>query len=82
MAMFDVYELAPSMKLLIAMHNMSSVDQPSALNVNELTGVSGMSNEELNKALDELVCYGYVVKSDSTYYLSRLGISVIRSVYT
>ncbi len=82
MAMVDVYELAPSMKLLIAMHNMSSVDAPSALNVNELTTVSGMSNEDLRKALEELVCYGYVIKSDSTYHLSRLGISVIRSVYT
>jgi predicted transcriptional regulator len=70
------------MKLLIAMHNMSSIDQPSALNFNELTGVSGMSYDDLVKALNELVCYGYVVKSDSAYYLSRLGISVIRSVYT
>jgi predicted transcriptional regulator len=80
--MSDVYEVAPSMKLLIAMHNMSSVDQLSAMNFNELTGVSGMSYDDLSKALNELVCYGYVVKSDSTYYLSRLGISVIRSVYT
>jgi pyruvate/2-oxoacid:ferredoxin oxidoreductase alpha subunit len=37
---------------------------------------------EVNRALDELVSYGYVEKTDSTYYLSRLGISVIRSVYT
>ena len=80
--MSDVYEIAPSMKLLITMHNMSSTNQPSALNFNELTGVSGMSYDELLKALNELVCYGYVVKSGSTYYLSRLGISVIRSVYT
>ncbi len=80
--MNDVYEVAPSMRLLIAMHNMSSIDQPSALNFSELTGVCGMSYDELTKALDELVCYGYVVKNDSTYHLSRLGISVIRSVYT
>jgi|APFre7841882590_1041340.scaffolds.fasta_scaffold236114_2 predicted transcriptional regulator len=82
MFMFDVYELAPSMKLLIAMHNMSCITQASALNMTDLKGVSGFSGEEVNKAIEELVCYGYVEKSDSTYYLSRLGISVIRSVYT
>lgn len=80
--MVDVYELAPSMRLLIAMHNSSSVDRDSALNAGDLTGVSGMSGDELNRALAELVSYGYVEKTDSTYYLSRLGISVIRSVYT
>ena len=33
-------------------------------------------------ALEELVSYGYVVRKELLYYLSNLGISVVRSVYT
>lgn len=80
--MNDIYELAPSMKLLIAMHNISSVDPTTAKNLEELKVASGMSEIELQRAISELLSYGYVESRGTAYYLSRLGICVIRSVYT
>jgi predicted transcriptional regulator len=61
---------------------MSAVDPNSAKRVDELVGLSGMSEKELEKALGELVSFGYVIRKDHIYYLSSLGISVVRSVYT
>lgn len=80
--MEDIYELAPSMRLLIAMHNVSSIDPATAKSIEELRVASGMSDQELQRAIDELITYGYVECRGTTYYLSRLGICVIRSVYT
>lgn len=80
--MYDVYEMTPSMRLLLTMHSMSAVDPNSAKRVDELVGLSGMSEKELEKALGELVSFGYVIRKDHIYYLSSLGISVVRSVYT
>ncbi|MDD1766294.1 MAG: hypothetical protein LUQ00_00035 [Candidatus Methanomethyliaceae archaeon] len=80
--MSDVYEMTPSMRLLLTMHSVSAVDPNSAKRVEELIGFSGMSDKELEKALGELVSFGYVIKKDQIYYLSSLGISVVRSVYT
>jgi len=78
----DVYELTPSMRLLLTMHNVSAVDPNSAKNMEELISMSNMSDKDLEKALGELVSFGYVIKKDHIYYLSSLGISVVRSVYT
>ena len=80
--MYDIYELAPSMRLLIAMHNISSVDPTTAKSLDELKIASGMSEPELQNAVRELLSYGYVESLGAAYYLSRLGICVIRSVYT
>lgn len=80
--MNDIYELAPSMRLLIAMHNISSVDPTNAKRLDELRIASGMSDPELQNAMNELLSYGYVESRGTAYYLSRLGICVIRSVYT
>lgn len=78
----DIYEIAPSMRLLITMHNASVVDAGSAKNAEELNSLLNLPKGELTKALDELVAYGYVELSSLGYYLTKLGISVIRSVYT
>jgi len=78
----DVYELTPSMRLLLTMHSVSAVDPNSAKNMEELIGMSNMSDKDLEKALSELVSFGYVIRKDHIYYLSSLGISVVRSVYT
>ncbi|MDI9644800.1 MAG: hypothetical protein QFX35_06240 [Candidatus Verstraetearchaeota archaeon] len=80
--MEDVYELAPSMRLLIAMHNTSSIDPATAKSLEELKLASGIPDQEIRRAIDELMTYGYVECRGTTYYLSRLGICVIRSVYT
>ena len=80
--MSDVYELTPSMRLLLTMHSVSAVDPNSAKNMEELIGMSNMSDKDLEKALSELVSFGYVIRKDHIYYLSSLGISVVRSVYT
>jgi predicted transcriptional regulator len=78
----DVYELTPSMRLLLTMHSVSAVDPKSAKNIEELISMSNMSDKDLEKALSELVSFGYVIRKDHIYYLSSLGISVVRSVYT
>jgi|GEM_PF-844692 len=80
--MKDVYELSPSMRVLILLHNISAVDYSSAKRVEDIDGLSGMSEQELQNALDELASYGYVLRRDGLYYLSGLGISIIRSIYT
>jgi predicted transcriptional regulator len=64
------------------MHSVSAVDPISAKRVEELIGLSNMSDKDLEKALGELVSFGYVIKKDQIYYLSSLGISVVRSIYT
>ncbi|MEN3054220.1 MAG: hypothetical protein ABC559_02370 [Candidatus Methanosuratincola petrocarbonis] len=74
--------MAPSMRLLIAMHNISSVDPVTAKSLDELRIASGMSEQELQNAVRELLSYGYVESKGTAYYLSRLGICVIRSIYT
>lgn len=80
--MADIYELTPSMRLLMTMHHASAVDIGSAKKVEELNLISDMPKNEVAGALDELVSYGYVVRKDSLYYLTNLGICVVRSVYT
>lgn len=70
------------MRLLIAMHNISSVDPTSAMSLDDLKIASGMSDPELQSAIRELLSYGYVESKGTAYYLSRLGICIIRSVYT
>lgn len=70
------------MRLLIAMHNISSVDPVTAKSLDELRIASGMSEQELQNAVRELLSYGYVESKGTAYYLSRLGICVIRSIYT
>lgn len=80
--MHDVYDLTPSMKLLLTMHHASAVDIGSAKKVEELNMISDIPKSEMAGALEELVSYGYVVRKEMLYYLSNLGISVVRSVYT
>ncbi len=80
--MVNVYELPPSMRLLMVMHSMSAVSNDSAKGSEELATICGMSGGELDSALRELIQYGYVLQSDHLYYLSSLGICVVRSVYT
>ncbi|MCX8181708.1 MAG: hypothetical protein N3D12_01185 [Candidatus Methanomethyliaceae archaeon] len=80
--MRDIYELTPSMRLLLTMHNISAVNTDSAKRIDDLRSFSNLHNEELREALRELLSHGYVVERDGTYYLSSLGISVVRSVYT
>ncbi|MGA2574272.1 MAG: hypothetical protein ABSF36_08785 [Candidatus Methanomethylicaceae archaeon] len=80
--MYDIYELTPSMRVLLCMHNMSAVDANNAKKAEDLTGHCDMDYNDLEKALCELVDFGYIVKKDHIYYLSSLGISVVRSVFT
>ncbi|MDH5811775.1 MAG: hypothetical protein QXO54_05510 [Candidatus Methanomethylicaceae archaeon] len=80
--MRDIYELTPSMRLLLTMHNISAVSTDSAKKIDDLRSFSDLQNDELREALRELLSHGYVVERDGTYYLSSLGISVVRSVYT
>jgi predicted transcriptional regulator len=80
--MSDVYELTPSMRVLLCMHNMSAIDANSAKKTEDLTCYCNMGYNDLEKALCELVDFGYIVKKDHIYYLSSLGISVVRGVYT
>ena len=80
--MRDIYELTPSMRLLLTMHNISAVSTESAKRLDDLRGFSDLKNHELREALRELLSHGYVVEREGAYYLSSLGISVVRSVYT
>ena len=80
--MRDIYELTPSMRLLLTMHNISAVNTDSAKRMEDLRPLSDLKNDELREALRELLSHGYVVERDGMYYLSSLGISVVRSVYT
>ena len=80
--MRDVYELTPSMRLLLTMHNISAVNTDSAKMLDDLRYFSDLHNDELRVALSELLSHGYVVERDGAYYLSSLGISVVRSIYT
>ena len=80
--MHDVYELTSSMRVLLCMHNMSAVGLNSAKRIEDLTEVCGLSYADLEKALKELTDFGYVIKGEHIYYLSSLGITVVRSVYT
>lgn len=70
------------MRLLLTMHNISAVSTDSAKKIDDLRSFSDLQNDELREALRELLSHGYVVERDGTYYLSSLGISVVRSVYT
>jgi predicted transcriptional regulator len=70
------------MRVLLCMHNMSAVDANNAKKAEDLTGHCDMDYNDLEKALCELVDFGYIVKKDHIYYLSSLGISVVRSVFT
>lgn len=80
--MHDVYELTSSMKLLLTMHHASAINLGSAKNLEELNMIADIPQGDMRGALEELVTYGYVVRSDKLYYLSNLGICVVRSVYT
>jgi len=64
------------------MHNMCAVNPDSATKSDALTGLCGLDHGDVEAALGELVNFGYVVRKDHIYYLSSLGISVVRSVYT
>lgn len=78
----DIYELTKSMRVLLCMHNMCAIDPNSAKGTDDLTGLCGLNHGDVETALGELVNFGYVVRKDHIYYLSGLGISVVRSVYT
>ena len=80
--MYDIYELSPSMRVLLCMHNLCAVDQKSAKKAEDLTTLCNLESNDMEKALSELVSFGYIIKKDYIYYLSSLGITVVRSVYT
>lgn len=80
--MHNVYEIAPSMRVLIVLHNLCAINVKSAKKMEELKQVCCMNEEELYFAIRELLVHGYICECDGAYYLNSLGISVVRSVYT
>ncbi len=82
MILRDIYELTPSMRLLLTMHSISAVNTDSAKRLDDLRSFCDLHTDELQQAVKELLSHGYIVERDGAYYLSSLGISVVRSVYT
>lgn len=80
--MHNVYEIAPSMRVLIILHNLSAINATSAKRMEELKPICCMNEEELYFAIRDLLTHGYICECNGAYYLNSLGISVVRSVYT
>ncbi|MGQ9759628.1 MAG: hypothetical protein ACUVQ5_03530 [Candidatus Methanomethylicaceae archaeon] len=80
--MRDIYELTQSMRLLLIMHSISAVSSDSAKRIDDLISFSDIHGNQLQEALKELLSHGYILEKNGAYYLSSLGISVVRSVYT
>ncbi|MCC6013100.1 MAG: hypothetical protein LM593_01890 [Candidatus Verstraetearchaeota archaeon] len=77
-----VYEISSSMQLLITLHNMSAVRPESAKSFDEIKCNCCIDEKELYLAIRELINYGYIIEKNGLYYLSSLGISVVRSIFT
>lgn len=80
--MRDIYEITPSMRLLLAMHNLSAVSSEFAKRIEDLRAFSDLRDNELEGAVRELLSHGYIHERGGMYYLSSLGISIVRSIYT
>lgn len=80
--MHNIYEIAPSMRVLIILHNVSAINVKSAKKIDELRNICHLNEDELCFAIRELLNQGYICEHEGAYYLNSLGISVVRSIYT
>ncbi|NHV46014.1 MAG: hypothetical protein HA493_05225 [Candidatus Verstraetearchaeota archaeon] len=77
-----MYEISSSMRLLIMLHNMSAICPEAAKSFDEIKCNCCIDEKELYSAIRELLNYGYIIEKNGYYYLSTLGISVVRSIFT
>ena len=70
------------MRLLIMLHNISATRPETAKSFDEIKCICCIDEKELYLAIKELLDYGYIIENNGYYYLSSLGISVVRSIFT
>jgi predicted transcriptional regulator len=80
--MDPIYQIDPGFQVLTLLYNLSAVDKSSAKPVEELERFSKMDKSEIADVLRKLAEDGYVSAIDNSFYLTNLGVVVVRSLFT
>lgn len=68
-------------ELLKTLHALAAVDESRAVDVMKLSGMIGVSPQELNETLKSLCEMNYVVLVGGRVFLSELGILKVSSLF-
>ena len=77
-----MYPTNPLMRLLLALHGLSAVDEDRARSTLEVARAANMAEEEVLELVEEVEKRGYVKRSGDKVFLTPVGIIKILNLFS